>query len=554
MKTKQKILRNRPIGRLDWVVFTAVAVFCFFVFQHADILHTGASSFAYLNGHILDFYDHNVQFVSVNNYLPSTYILFAIWNIPVYLLGLVSTPTLNVPEAVLFWYKLLPTLFYLGSGYLVYKILTQLEVSVSSAKIGTFIFLSAPIGFFSVFLFGQYDSFTLFFMLLGIYYWIKDRINFFILFFGIAITFKYTALLIFFPLLLLREKRYLRIILSIILVAIPFAAEVLVYLPSEAFRNGVFGFGAVGYVSNLHFQSTNFLIAPVVVLWILICGFAFYKNCESKEQLYKWGLFCSSLVCFLLFGLCQWHPQWLLFMMPFLSMGMLYHKKGDSLLLIDLVLMMLFVLIVSTAFLNNADQQLLYLGAFRDHISQKGGFSLTMNELLHAPEIIYSFSAFSGVLLVATLVKHPKLLQDQVSDQITKWGALIRLRFVGGISVFVIPALICLVVTLNGPVLPQVSATVSEDCSSMSITLAADQDYWSNCELAVWSNINGQDDLAWYTLAEGEPGKWTYTVDLSDHMSTGPYNVHIYGTHEGEQEMMTSTVVEVSSLPANVED
>ena len=42
--------------------------------------HTVASSFTYLNGHIFDFYKYNttLEYIKLNNYMPSSYILFAI--------------------------------------------------------------------------------------------------------------------------------------------------------------------------------------------------------------------------------------------------------------------------------------------------------------------------------------------------------------------------------------------------------------------------------------------------------------------------------------------
>lgn len=443
--------RLKNLSKWDWIIFGVLAVFCFFVFQQWDLFHTGGSSFAYLNGHILDFYDYNVQYMEANNYLPSTYILFAIWNIPIRLLGWVTVPTPNIGQKVLFWDKLLPTLFYLGAGYLLYKILRELNVEKNEAKIGAFIFLSTPIAFFSQFIFGQYDSFTLFFMMLGIYYWVKNDSIRFPFFFGIALTFKYTALLIFIPLLLLREKRYGRIIFSCLLAVSLYILEVVLYYPSEAFRNGIFGFTAIGYITGATIQLVFFPVAIVIVLWILLCGIAFFQETTSQEQLYKWGIFLSSLVCFLLFGLTQWHPQWLLFMTPFLVLGMLFHKKADAFLLIDLLLMGAFTLVTVTFWPNHVDQQMIGSGIFRDVVVQKSGFPVLMRELLHAPDLAISFSLFSGGLLVAAIFKHPKYLLDHVSEKVTESVGLIRLRFIGGVALFVVPALICFGIMLMQP-------------------------------------------------------------------------------------------------------
>lgn len=47
-------------------------------------------------------------------------------------------------------------------------------------------------------------------------------------------------------------------------------------------------------------------------------------------------------------------------------------------------------------------------------------------------------------------------------------------------------------------------------------------------EFAVWSDVNGQDDLKWYKVQKSETGKWTVNVPLSNHKGTGPYLIHTY--------------------------
>ena len=174
---------KESIALADWVIFAFFAILCFLSFQQNDITHTGGSSFAYLNGHFLDFYDYNVQYFGGNSYMPSSYLLFAIWNIPIKLLGLMTVPTMTVTFPVVMWYKLLPTIFYLVSGYLIYKIALVIGMGNLKAKLCGYAFLTMQIGFFSQFIFGQYDSFTVFFMLLGLlYYYRKDYLKFSVFF------------------------------------------------------------------------------------------------------------------------------------------------------------------------------------------------------------------------------------------------------------------------------------------------------------------------------------------------------------------------------------
>lgn len=49
---------------------------------------------------------------------------------------------------------------------------------------------------------------------------------------------------------------------------------------------------------------------------------------------------------------------------------------------------------------------------------------------------------------------------------------------------------------------------------------------------AVWSSDGGQDDIRWYVMS-GSGSSYSYTVNISDHASSGEYNVHIYYTADG---------------------
>ena len=65
-------------------------VICFLFFLQRDLIHTALSSYAYLQGHITDFYEYNKLYLGGNDYLPTLYLIFALWNIPLHLLGLAT--------------------------------------------------------------------------------------------------------------------------------------------------------------------------------------------------------------------------------------------------------------------------------------------------------------------------------------------------------------------------------------------------------------------------------------------------------------------------------
>jgi len=122
MQAQRRFILGQP-NYLDVFFYFITLVFCYFCFNQSDLLHVAGSSFTYLNGHFKDFYEVNNSLMgkASTTYLPSSYMLFAIWNLPVKLLGIVNQATMHV-GGVIFWYKLFTTLFFFGAACWMYKI------------------------------------------------------------------------------------------------------------------------------------------------------------------------------------------------------------------------------------------------------------------------------------------------------------------------------------------------------------------------------------------------------------------------------------------------
>jgi hypothetical protein len=57
---------------VDLILYVLVVTSCYVLFQQKDLFHTSSSSYAYLNGHITDFYDYNNKIILGEDpfYLP----------------------------------------------------------------------------------------------------------------------------------------------------------------------------------------------------------------------------------------------------------------------------------------------------------------------------------------------------------------------------------------------------------------------------------------------------------------------------------------------------
>lgn len=115
---------------------------------------TAGHSIEYLNGHITDFYTacKKVDGVYAANYLPSTFIVFAVWNIPIKLLGLAPEFLGDWSVSLTMWNKLLPTLIFLASTVILYKLCTErFGFEKKKAMLTVFLTFTSPMAFFCAF-------------------------------------------------------------------------------------------------------------------------------------------------------------------------------------------------------------------------------------------------------------------------------------------------------------------------------------------------------------------------------------------------------------------
>ncbi len=429
---------------IDYVIISIILIFCFFSFQQGDILHTAGSSFAILNGHLLDFYDYNAAGGMPDAYMISTYLLFAVWNIPLRLMGLGETPTMAFPTYALMWFKLLPVLFYVACGYLVYLIALEIGFNKNVSKAVMITFYTTPIAVFSQFIFGQYDSITLFFMLLGIYHYFKDNNKGFVLSFAIALTFKYFALLVFLPLLMLKIKDIWKIIFNCVGVVSFYLIETLIYVGSDSYGS-VTEFGAVDYVFKTTIYTGFYNVSLVVIVVGVVSAFAYFKQISSKKELVEWAFYLSNLIMFAFFGLCPWHPQWLLLMVPFLVIGAFINRETKIYLILDIALFLLEMMYVANYWTDHVDQALLRLGVWGKYIGGTIGTGLMMKDIYIIHDLDLIGSLFVGILLIMALFKHPRYNKEEFSDDINETAGWIRTRFLCGMALFLLPVAACVI-------------------------------------------------------------------------------------------------------------
>lgn len=507
---KMKLWDGEELNRLDWIISAVLLMLLFFTCAYGDLMMTGNRSFL-MYEHFTDFYkaSYEQSHGYYANYLPSTFLAYAIWNLPLYLTG-------HVPQAILtnsfinnMWYKLLPVLLYYATSHLIYQIGVEVGFGEKKSKLCKFAFLVFPIGVFSQFIFSQYDIFTVFFMVLGLYFYVKGGMWRFALAFGMASTFKYQAIMYFLVLLVLREKKIRNLIKYTITMVIPLLIEVLPNIGSIYFRRNVLGFGALKFVQKPFslgfFDGINLVAAAAafVLVW------SYQKKTKETKELFSWGSFFCVGMSFAIFGFSSWNPQWLLIVVPFLVFNIFMNENSNLLVMVTNVFIIALYIFCSQ---NVVNEQVMNFGVLK-YILPSQDFAVRMWDLYGFHDEKMLCSAMWVVLLVYAVFGHPKY-HVRKGTEISKgliWQ--IRAAFLVSVFAFVIPASVCVLGMFQGKIVIMDNSRQDleadniiqvDENSSVSQDLVMEGSVLSNLKIRVYTGEKSISDTLTVKLLDKE--------------------------------------------------
>ena len=381
---------------------------CFLAFAQSDLTHTYTSSYAYLHGHFYDFYDYNKQYIGGNDYLPGTYLIFALWGLPLKLLGLMTSPELGFSVwqtstiVEIFWYKLLLTTFFFLCALLIHKIVTLLEPNrLNNSSSPSIVFLSSPIAIFAVFIFSQYDVIGTFFTLLGLYSYFQKRFWRFAIFFSIAISFKYFAAVIYLPLVLLIEKHPAQLIKYGLIGLLATAIQAGFYWHSEIFQTSFLAL-AGGKIKGAHYSKLIYM----GVLYLILCLSCFFSKPSLDLKNTSWArnaIFACTLSYAFLFVTIAWHPQWMFILMPFFALSVIYIRHQKAFLFFELAGYIAFIWLCVNFWPGNVDVTMLKNGVLRAYMPELThlGASVLPNTGMSVAKMVFSIYLFSPFIFWA---------------------------------------------------------------------------------------------------------------------------------------------------------
>lgn len=512
-----KLWQGNELCRLDWIISSIVLLILFLTCMQGDMRLTGNRSFL-MYEHFTDFYKASYEQSGgyYANYLPSTFIAYAIWNLPLYLAG-------HIPEAILtnsfinnMWYKLLPVILYYVTAHFMYKIGMEAGFGEKKSRLCKFAFLVFPIGVFSQFIFSQYDIFTVFFMVLGLYYFLKGKMWRFALLFGVATTFKYHAVLYFLVLLVLKEKKIRDILKYTLVMFLPVLVEVLPNINSIHFQRHVMGFGALKFVQKqFSFGFFNgFNLVAVAAAFVLV--WAYQRKTRDEEDLFSWASFLTTAMSFAIFGFASWNPQWLLLLVPFLLLNIFINENGNMLVMITNIFMLALYIFSSQSMVG---ENVLNCGILK-YILPSSEFAVRMWDVykFHDEELLCS--AMWVVLLVYVIFGQPKYHNRKGNTISTGLIWQIRSAFSFGVLAYVLPMMICVAAMFQGWMVfqdnsqwnlePENTVTVEND-DFIEQDIVADGSVLKDIRVRIYTGEQSITSLLRVELAEKETGEVVYS-------------------------------------------
>ncbi|QCR20603.1 hypothetical protein C1N71_02035 [Agrococcus sp. SGAir0287] len=314
-------------GVVDWLLLGALAVLAFVTFLYGDVRATFEHSMNFLDavfsGRIQDFYQiaiDNNSFGHPAVYDVPVYLVFAIWNLPTYVIHqLTGFDYLSSVPAQL-WLKAMMVFFLVLAAKTVVDIARTAGLTRQRSRWVGFFLVSSMAAFVPVLVIVQYDIVSVALMLLGIHAYMRGRTRAFLLWFLAANTMKLFAVFVFIPLILLREKRLVHAAGQLVVGMLGLLACKLLYRGDLAYAISTGGF-TTDMLDRLTISGFDWhsgvTVPAFVVLMVCLVVFAYLKRVTSDRERIALAIYIP-LVAFL--GFCilvPLNPYWITLVAPF---------------------------------------------------------------------------------------------------------------------------------------------------------------------------------------------------------------------------------------------
>ena len=180
-------------------------------------------------------------------------------------------------------------------------------------KLAFILWLFNPLTLYATFMLGQIDILPTFFLILSLYFIKKKNYPGSLVALGIGGAYKTFPLLFIFPAAFVLGRTFKEKVKYLLLGFIPYFLTIAPYLTSSAFRQMVL---FSPKQAKMLFMGWNVSGAEVIYPFLIILTFLYLHSFYAKNKLSIFSY--EALIMFLTFSVTHYHPQWFLWITPFL--------------------------------------------------------------------------------------------------------------------------------------------------------------------------------------------------------------------------------------------
>lgn len=275
---------------------------------HSDMQVFDVAGKLVASGNILTLYDFSSS-SAVLNYPPVIYLYHGIFRFLYNILGLTQIGQYNFQLLLL---KFPYLVFDLLTGFILLKLFDNPKKSLLAFTI----WILNPINLYATYMMGQFDIIPTFFIVLSIYLFVKNKLEWSALILGFGIAFKIFPVFLVIPLIIF-GKRYWDKLKLFSLALAPYLLSTIPYLPSQSFR-------ATALFAS---QSSKSLYANIpvsggeaIILFPMFLLLFYLYIWITKAKAQVWKTYLIPLLLFFIFT--HFHPQWLIWITPLLILDL----------------------------------------------------------------------------------------------------------------------------------------------------------------------------------------------------------------------------------------
>lgn len=336
----KKYNNDKPL-MIEWIIVGIISfiILCFFL--HGDtenLIKWSLNIFdVTVKGKPLDFYKYSIENPNMapDKYVSGTLyslIIWAIWNIPIGIIKTIFGVEVLHNPLVYIWGKLFLVFCLCITMFFVNKIVKKITGDVNRAKWAMFLLASSVFIYIGVYYGGQNDIVICAFATAAVYCLMDGKNKWFYFFAGMAISVKYFFFIPYIAIILLFEKKVLKIIYKIALGVIPTGIYWLITracpMVSESASQGspvsVLLKEMVGGAFPVTFNNSISLFLGMLLIIYILAYLTMPQNDDEKYSYVIYYIVATSLAM-LLFSTFQYYR--VVMVCPFIAILMVIDKE-----------------------------------------------------------------------------------------------------------------------------------------------------------------------------------------------------------------------------------